>query len=349
MALPIIAAAGASALGGILGFIANMSAAERAEALQDKALQELIAIQIPDLKDQEIALEKFIVSGELTPEMEQAVAQAPSAFEKIQVDPSLKQAQMRALKEMEQIGYQGGLRLQDKAALQEVQNKAAQQERSNREALMQRFAAQGQGGSGFELQAQMAAQQGGADRQAMGGLSVAAEAQRRALDAIMKAGQLGGDIRGQEYGMERDRASAADAIARFNTENLRSLQSRNVGARNEAQRYNLANKQDIANKNVGLSNQAQIYNKELMRQNYEDQLRKQQLKQGIYGQQGQMELNKGQMWGNLAGQLGQAGSNTILASSAANQNPLQTTAKPKQDLYGLNDDDDWFKRSQSMA
>ena len=52
-------ALGASAIGGIGNVIANMSASDRASALQNQALQEWLKVQIPDPEEQKLAMQKF--------------------------------------------------------------------------------------------------------------------------------------------------------------------------------------------------------------------------------------------------------------------------------------------------
>ncbi len=314
--LPMIISGVAALGGGILNYLANSSAAERADALRDKALQEFFKINIPDPKDQELALKQFVQQGTLTPKMEEAVKTQDTEFNKIKGDQGAKDAQMRALAQLEDIGFKGGLRMQDKVALQEVQDQASQQERSNRMAIEDQFKRRGMGKSGFLLQAEMANQQGAADRLNKQSMGVASLAEQRALDALQQGGALAGNMRGQAFNEQAARASAQDAINKFNTSNLMGVNQRNVGAQNDAQRYNLGMSQDIADKNVNLANQQQQYNKGLTQQNYMNQLNMAGKKAGLYGDQGQSELMQGQQLGNLASNIGQGISGAASAYGA---------------------------------
>lgn len=153
--------------------------------------------------------------------------QGRSEMDNISTDPRLRQAQMSQLAALEEIAKSGGLRLQDKAMLNEAMGQAAQQERGSREATQQRMQMQGMGNSGMNFAQQMMAQQAGADRQSKASLGVAANAQDRALEAMMRAGKLGGDIRGQDWGEASERARANDDINRFNTSARNAFQLQN--------------------------------------------------------------------------------------------------------------------------
>lgn len=142
----------------------------------------------------------------------------PSAYDQIATDPRLRDAQMTALDRLSREGSAGGMGVEDRVALAQAQGETARRERGSREAILQGMAMRGQGGSGVELAATLANQQGAAEQNAMSGAQAAADARRRALSATMQSGQLGGSIRGQDYGEKANRASATDAIARFNAD-----------------------------------------------------------------------------------------------------------------------------------
>jgi|SRR6478672_1415521 len=296
---------------GIASYLANQSAADRAAALQDKALQQWISLNIPDPAEQKVVLDKFVSQGVLDPKLQSAIAQNPSEFQNIVTSATDKVAQNRALSEMENIGYQGGLRLQDKAALQDAMLQSQQQDRQGRDNITAEMARRGLGGSGFDVAARLQNQQSVGDRNAANSMKIAAGAQDRALQSIMNAGQLGTQYRTQEFGEQAQRANAADRISQFNTQNLRDVNAANIAAQNQAQAANLSNAQNIANQNTQLANQQQMYNKSLAQQQYENQLKKTQGQTGIYGQQGNLEMQKGQNTANLLGSLGGAATSTL--------------------------------------
>lgn len=308
---PLTGALAVGAVSGIGSFLANQSAADRAAALQDKSLQEWLKVNIPDPAEQKVVLDKFVSQGTLDPKLQSAIAQNPSEFENIVTNASHKTAQNRALGELENVGYEGGLRLQDKAALQEAQLQGQQQDRAARDNIGAEMARRGLGGSGFDVAARLQAGQASGDRNAANSMKVAAGAQDRALQAIMQAGQLGTQYRTQDFGEQAQRANAADRISQFNTANLRDVNAANIGAQNQAQAANLAASQNLSNQNTQLANQQQMYNKNLSQQQFENQAKKTAGMTGQYGQQAGMALQQGQNTANMIGSMGGAAAGAI--------------------------------------
>ena len=140
----------------------------------------------------------------------------PSAIENVSVNPALQAAQMQALAALQGEAQSGGMTAQDRATQQQSMDATSQQERGQREAIMQAGAARNQGGSGATLAAQLAAQQGAAQRNAMEGTQQVANSRARAMAAMAGAGKLGGDIRQQGFGEQTNIASAKDLINKFN-------------------------------------------------------------------------------------------------------------------------------------
>lgn len=275
MALPLLAigAAAAPILGGVIGNIASAGDREKAQALQQQALQSILGVSTPDIEQMKLALEKYQSAGELTPEMLETINAQDSLMGNIQTDPRLRNAQLQALEKLQSIGA-SGLRPEDEAALARIQSGVAQDARAREEAILQNMQERGVGGSGAELASRLISSQGSANRQSQQGLEVGALASQRALEAIMQSGALGGQIRNQEFGEESEKASAQDVINRYNAMNRQQVSGTNVNSRNTAQAQNLSEKQRIADSNTGVSNQQQIYNKQLAQQNFENQMRK---------------------------------------------------------------------------
>lgn len=345
VATGLLIAGGAAALaGGVGSYLANMSAADRAAALQDKQLQEWIKINIPDPKEQELALEKFVSQGKLVPQLEQAIKQQPTEFSKITQGVQERAAQNRALQELQNIGNSGGLRLQDKAALQEAQMASTNRARGDRMAIEADMARRGMGSSGFALQSQLGAQQADADRNARSSLTAAASAQDRALQALIQGGQLGTQMRSQGFQEQSAKAQAQDAINRFNSGNLQDVQSRNIASQNAAQAANLAAAQQLSNMNTNLSNDQQKFNNSLIQQRFENEMAIARGKQGVLGGQAQAELARGQQTGNFFQNLGQTAAGTTAsiaglpsgqARSANTDTPVNNGAYFDQDPNSL--------------
>lgn len=234
----------------------------------EKAVDLFKNLPLPVLK--EYYPELYKQAAELNPELEQAVTLGPSEMAGIATDPSLRQAQLKALAKLQEIGDAGGRDAQFLAEQSQLESDINRNLRGQQEAILQNMAARGTAGGGQELAARQMAAQDAANRQAQMAMDAKAQAQQRALQAIMQGGQLGGQIQAQDFGQAQAKAQAADAIAKFNAANSQDVMSRNVGAKNQAQQYNVGTKQDIANQNVGLGNQAQQYNLGLAQQNFEN-------------------------------------------------------------------------------
>ena len=303
--------AASAAAGGIASAVSSMSAADRQKAANDKSFQEWMKVNIPDPKDQQLALQQFVSQGKLAPQLESAIKQDPSGLSQVVTSMSQKQAQNNALQSMQQIGESGGLRLQDKAALQDAQMQSDIKGRADREAITSDMARRGQEGSGFDLASQLQAQQGQSDQNAQTSLKVASGAQDRALQSIMQAGQLGTQMRSQDFSEQADKAKAQDAINQFNTTNLQNVQARNVASQNAAQSQNLKSAQDLSNQNTALANQQQQYNKELIQKQFQNQAAIAGAKSNINAQEGAIDQQQGQAmsnaFSNIGSGLGKAG------------------------------------------
>lgn len=326
---PITIGAAISVAGGIANFFANKSANERAQMLQDQAFQQWFRINIPNPEEQRLALQQFVVAGVLNPQLEKAIKADPSAFEKIVSSSQHKGAQNRALRELEDIGYKGGLRLQDKAAIQDAMLEGQTRERGGRQAIASDMARRGLSSSGYEVASQLQGQQGVADQEANSRLKTAAMAQDRALQSIMGAGDLATKYRTQDFSEQAQKASAADRINMFNTENLRDVQQRNIGSLNRASELNLAQKQRTSDQNTQLNNYEQQYNRELLQKRFENETRKAQGMSGIANQSSQTLQQGGQNAGNMFSNL--AGAGLGYATAAGNQDFWDNYFKKKKD------------------
>lgn len=310
MPIPIIAGAVASGVSGLVGHLSNMSAQERAQAIQEKGVQEWLKLNIPDPAAQKLALEKFVSAGELIPQLEAPLKNAETEFKKIQSDPRLKEARMRSLGSLEEQGY-GGEQVQDAAAREKAIIESGAANRGHQQAIVSDLGRRGQLGGGLELTARLDAQQADADRLANQSLGLESDRRNRALNAISGAGDLAGKIQSQDYAEQSDAAKAADAINLFNTSNFQNVSNRNTDRANSANQWNLTNAQDIANNNTKTANFEQQYNKELNQQRFENEAKKTAGITGQYGQQaaGQVAAGQGaaQMWGGIASGAGQLG------------------------------------------
>ncbi len=324
---PLTIAAGASIISGIGNFLSNSSASERASMMYNKNFQDWMALHVPNPEEQKVVLDKFVSQGQLDPKLEGAIKADPSQFQNIVTDTQQKASQMRALSSLEDIGNSGGLRLQDKAGLQESMMDAQVKDRAQRQGIAAEMQRKGAGGSGFEVAAQLQGQQGTADRMATNSLKTAGMAQDRALQAIMGSGDLATKYRGQDFNEQAQKASAADRINMFNTNNLQDVQQRNVGSMNRAGEMNLANAQRISDANTGINNQQSIANKNLLQQQYDNQIKQMQGASGQVANAATNEIKSGQNLGNTISNIGTGISNAYTADAKADAD------KAAQDKY----------------
>lgn len=270
-----IALAGASIAGPVLGGIigAQRSAGDRAaaQAAAQAAYNEILRIGAPPDLSKQIIVKHFQQAGLYTPQLEQQINAGISQVSQIQEDPALRDSQMGGLNLLKQRAEQGGLNATDRANLNQIRQQAAIDQQGKLEAIRNQMAARGQGGSGAELAQELgAASSSGADESASAD-RLAAQAQQAALSAAMQSGQLGGQIRSQDFANNQAKAEAADKFKLFDTQNSIARQQRNVGAQNQGQLYNLNQSQNLSNANTQMDN-AELYRENAaQRQYWQDQ------------------------------------------------------------------------------
>lgn len=277
----LIGSIGAPILGGIVGNLMSSGDRDKAQGYNQKALEAITGLSLPSIEEQKIALEQLQSQGKLTPEMLQTLTQSDSELSGISTDPRLKEAQMNALSSLSKQGEEG-LTANDRVALNTVRRENDQNVQGKNAAILQNMAQRGMGGSGSELASQLINSQEGADRASQESDRLAAMAQQNALQATAQSGQLGGQIRSQDYNEKSAAAQAQDAINRFNTTNSQGVAQYNVGNRNDAQKTNLASDQRIADANTATRNNQAVYNKELIGKNYQNQVQKAGLLSNAY-------------------------------------------------------------------
>lgn len=234
----------------------------------------------PTAEDLYYKIQLLVEQGVLSPEEAQAALVQQSEMSNITLDPNLKKAQMEALTALQDIGS-GGLTTADKANLSRIQNEENAAARGAREAIMSNMEARGMGGSGMSILAQLQNQQDAATRTSQRNLDVAGIAQQRALEALMQGGTLAGNIRGQDFGEQAQKAAAQDAIAKFNAQNQQQVNLANTAAKNQAEATNLANKQSISNQNASLQTAQNAQKATNRQQQFENELRKKTGQSGV--------------------------------------------------------------------
>lgn len=128
--------------------------------------------------------------------------------------PEAVAAQRNALRQLQQVA-ETGYTPEEEAAVRQIQAETAATAASQRAATQEAFARRGISGGGAERVAAFQGAQAAANRAAQQGLDVAAQAQRRAFQAMQAQGNLGTSVRGQAYGEAERRAQAEDERRRI--------------------------------------------------------------------------------------------------------------------------------------
>ena len=162
----------------------------------------------------------------------------PSAFDAVQEDKDLLDAQRRVLSEWEGIRAAKGDDAQFRHAMNEASRNTQSRLAANNAAIMQRLGASGSPNNALAMALMSDAGAAAGDIQGRADEAAAAEAAQRYLRALEQSGALSGDIRTQDYRLKADRARANDAINQFN-----------AGMRVDAQKYaNEMAQRDFANR-----------------------------------------------------------------------------------------------------
>jgi hypothetical protein len=141
----------------------------------------------------------------------------PSAMAEVygeRLAPEAAAAQRNALRQLQQVSEKG-YTPEEEAALRQIQAETAATAASQRAATQEAFARRGISGGGAERVAAFQGAQAAANRAAQQGLDVAAQAQKRAFQAMQQTGALGGDVRRQAFG-EAEARALADERRRIN-------------------------------------------------------------------------------------------------------------------------------------
>lgn len=178
------------------------------------------------------------VQGRLSP-----TTMDPSAMEGVATDPRFRENQLAALKALEQQSREG-LTAMDRADMARTRNQVDSADRGRRGAIQQNMQARGMSGSGMELVSQMQGAQDANEIAAMRALETEGLMQSRKAQATRDLGQMSGQMQGQDFNQQAQRAQAADAIRRFNAE-----------MSNGANQFNIQNAQGVNAANTGIQNQ----------------------------------------------------------------------------------------------
>lgn len=183
----------------------------------------------------------------------------PSAYEQIQEDPTLRDAQLRTMQGLQGIADAGGLDAGARADIAQAQAANAATSRAKTGNLLDQFTRRGMGGGPGAVVAAMQAQQANTDRAGMEGLQAAGMGAQRKLQALNDVGAMASGVRGQDYRVAGDKAGAQDNVASYNAQARQGVRSRNASRKMDAQGRSIDNTFRQADGVAGTNNDERDY------------------------------------------------------------------------------------------
>lgn len=261
-------------VGGVAGGIGGTGvdqANTRRENTINEYMMQLQNLDMPRYEDLKRTFERYAAGAPLTPQELTSLQDVDSEITKIHQDKAAKTAQLEALAGLK-ARSRGGLTLQDKADLMQAQREIDRQQSGTQKAIMSNMAARGQSGSGAELAARLSAGQAGAQQASQNALNIAAQSRTGAIQALKDSAQMGRQMGQDQLDFDAMKAKAADETRRSNLERLQASMQYNVGAQNTAKLANFNRANNISDSNVQLGNKEQSDNKDLLMQDYNNQV-----------------------------------------------------------------------------
>lgn len=183
-------------VGNLIGYL--VAEGKRAEA------RKIYETMLADLADEQVPAFKELVAEQIGPEQE------------VLADPTAREAQYRALRQMQVMAEEGGMDAGSRLAVQQARQSADSQASGERQAALMQAQRTGGLGSGQMLAAQLGAGQAASNRANTQSMQAAADARSRALQAIGQSGQLGSQIRGDQFSEDDANRQARMAREQFN-------------------------------------------------------------------------------------------------------------------------------------
>ena len=253
----LIAGGAGVAAGGLMGYLTRPDLSASTGSAKLQALTALLN-RPPEIPEVEFAKystpEALSYLGNFTPEELQATG-LPSGV----INQAMRQKQLQAIGGVEELS-QTGLSAIDRAALTEIQNQIATQERGQRESILQNMAQRGLAGSGQELAAQLQSSQAASQQASTQGMRQAAQAQQARVDALSNLSNMATGIEGTDFERQAQKAQAQDVINQFNTQNRNVAGLRNLQTQQDLSTMNAQERNRIAQANIDLMNKQKLQN-----------------------------------------------------------------------------------------
>jgi len=253
----LIAGGAGTVAGGLMGYLTRPDLSASTQSAKMQALTALLN-RPPEIPEVEFAKystpEALSYLGNFTPEELQATG-LPSGV----INQAMRQKQLQAIGGVEELS-QTGLSAIDRAALTEIQNQIATQERGQRESILQNMAQRGLAGSGQELAAQLQASQAASQQASTQGMQQAAQAQRARVDALTNLSNMATGIESTDFQRQAQKAQAQDVINQFNVQNRNVAGLRNLQTQQDLSTMNAQERNRIAQANIDLENRQRLQN-----------------------------------------------------------------------------------------
>jgi len=208
------------------------------EELSPEVLQTVVQRAI-DRQEFELANERRQRQDQARQRGEQFIDRATASQDEIlqgvagaYTDPRSIEGQQHAADAYRDIYEAGGLDARTRAENEAMRRREQMEARAQREAILQNYASRGLGGAGAEMQAQLASQQGLANREYLAALGNLAEGQQRAQDALKQSADISGEMRSQSFKEESRRRGARDFWRGANQDFYQNLYADEAQARN---------------------------------------------------------------------------------------------------------------------
>lgn len=280
--LDVLASVALPLVGSVLAGNKIKDTSKGAGQAYNEGIKYLEEIYIPSVVEQQVNWQDLVQNGTLTADQAAEIKADPSKLREFVGSDMYKQAAEEGLGQLQEIA-KGGLTTTDLAALEDIRQRVATQERGQREAILQGARQRGVSGSGLEMSASLAAQQAGADRRALESLLAAGRGEERRMGAAQRAAQLGSQLRGQEFGEEQARSEADRLIDQFNKQMQFRTQEENLGRAERARFQNMADRRRKEEIDAQKRYEAAIRNANLKQQRFQNELARGQAMMGGKG------------------------------------------------------------------
>ena len=168
-----------------MGFISNLfGGGNKASKGIKRGINTIKDLGIPGAEEFFLELDRMVELGQIDPDLAEAIFVEQTGMEGIEIDPALQEAQYDTLNRLKEISDAEGLDAQAQAKLREARALEDTRLRGDIDAILERAQRQGTGTAGMTTANQLLAAQQSANRMSQGGFEAAAEAERRALEAL---------------------------------------------------------------------------------------------------------------------------------------------------------------------